>query len=78
MEKFWQWMDKKEYGWASSHQVFCGDGDIQTPTDQQLIGYMLEYIREKANPENLARAKYAAISKDCFRKLEMTIAEITE
>ncbi len=51
MNDFWEWMRKKKYG----RKVCVGDMEITLlycpyyrikPTNQMLIGYMMEYLRE--------------------------------
>ena len=48
MNKFWDWIEENGYGFlADEHGENCltdGEGVIEYPTKQMLIGYMMQYI----------------------------------
>ncbi len=58
MNDFWEWMEKKKYGecesignrtiyWLFQHQRHSNCTVSIKATNQMLIGYMMEYLREK-------------------------------
>lgn len=65
MNKFWQWMEKKGYGklrprcayliynsnWGAE-QEYEDIQEVDCPTKQMLIGYMMEYLYEKSESTN--------------------------
>ena len=53
MDKFWKWMEEREYGYIEDlghrkRDILCIPGKIYItgiePTKQMLIGYMIEYL----------------------------------
>ena len=75
MNDFWEWMRKKKYG----GKVFVGDTEITLlycpyyrikPTNQMLIGYMMEYLREVEGKIILNTGGRATIETvyDCYVK----------
>lgn len=44
MDKFWKWMEKKNYGNKHRRLFYCDR--VQEP-EQMLIGYKIEYLIEK-------------------------------
>ena len=54
MNEFWKWMEDKGYGKihpdniigpdVETNTIKCRSGNMDLPTKQMLIGYMLEYI----------------------------------
>ena len=48
MSKFWKWMEDKGYG-VDEH-IYSGNGYTTKPTNQALIGYMIEYCIDKKIP----------------------------
>ena len=49
MSDFWEWMEKKGYGEKNGEQILIYDAEdlLGVPTNQMLIGYMMEYLREE-------------------------------
>lgn len=54
MDAFWKWMEEKAYGLIerilpgnSRLLIYTKGRAIITPTEQMLIGYMMEYLDEK-------------------------------
>jgi hypothetical protein len=85
MLKFWEWMEKKSYGQLDisytmegvekTRPILLSHKRIVEATDQMLIGYMLEYIREHAPPK---KYNFLWIYKSTYKQLKNIIKELEE
>lgn len=66
--KFWEWMEKKEYGVTESKRLVERNNKIKIrfiyPTKQMLIGHMIEYLAEKGIFLGMASASAKDIRND--------------
>lgn len=69
MDKFWKWMEEKEYGKYDKPELL---------PNQMLIGYMIEYITEKTTYYNACKSlPYVYNNIDSiYEKLKEQIEEI--
>jgi len=57
MEKFWKWMEKKDYAHRGEDYIalLADDIFVYDWTNQMLVGYMIEYLRTLKSTTALLR-----------------------
>jgi hypothetical protein len=79
MNKFWEWMQDKNYGEKFGYDendcdIWHGFLAIDNPTNQMLLGYMLEYL-EEVNPEGIHKIEYNDFEQLC-EEIKKRVEEI--
>ncbi len=68
MNRFWEWMQLKNYyeGDKDNYAYWILDGEynFSIPTEQMLIGYMIEYLIDTVEKEHFATERFFDIYCD--------------